>query len=232
MEKFLRTEMLLGHESMNKLKTSRVAVFGIGGVGGHVVEALVRSGLGEIDLIDNDDVSESNINRQIIATTKTVGLPKVEVAKQRLLDINPDVKVNAFKMFYTPDTASQFDFSNYDYIVDAIDTVVGKISLIERAKSVDVPIICAMGAGNKLDPTMFEVADISETSVCPLARVMRNELKKRNLTGVKVVYSKEIPQKPTLIDENTGKSIPASIAFVPSIVGLIIASEVVKDLVK
>lgn len=232
MEKFSRTELLIGKNAVEKLAKSRVAVFGVGGVGGYVVEALVRSGVGTLDLIDNDDVSISNINRQIIATTKTVGRSKVEVAKERALEINPDVKINIYQMFYTPDTASQFDFSQYDYVVDAIDTVGGKLSLVEMSKLAEVPIICAMGAGNKLDSTKFEVADISETSVCPLARVMRTELKKRNISDVKVVYSKEIPQKSDLIDEKTGKSIPGSISFVPSVVGLIIAGEVIKDLIK
>lgn len=232
LEKFSRTELLIGKSAVEKLAKSRVAVFGVGGVGGYVVEALVRSGIGTLDLIDNDDVSTSNINRQIIATTKTVGLSKVGVAKERALEINPDVKINVYQMFYTSETESQFDFSQYDYVVDAIDTVVGKLSLVEKSKSAGVPIICAMGAGNKLDPTKFEVADISETSVCPLARVMRTELKKRNITDVKVVYSKEIPQKTDLVDEKTGKSIPGSISFVPSVVGLIIAGEVIKDLIK
>lgn len=232
MEKFSRTELLIGKNAVEKLAKSRVAVFGVGGVGGYVVEALVRSGVGTLDLIDNDDVSISNINRQIIATTKTVGRSKVEVAKERALEINPDVKINIYQMFYTTDTASQFDFSQYDYVVDAIDTVGGKLSLVEMSKLAEVPIICAMGAGNKLDSTKFEVADISETSVCPLARVMRTELKKRNISDVKVVYSKEIPQKSDLIDEKTGKSIPGSISFVPSVVGLIIAGEVIKDLIK
>ena len=229
---FSRTELLIGKDGLVKLANSRVAVFGVGGVGGYVVEALVRSGVGTLDLIDNDDVSISNINRQIIATTKTVGRSKVEVAKERALEINPNVKINVYQMFYTSETEGQFDFSQYDYVVDAIDTVGGKLSLVERAKSSGTPIICAMGAGNKLDPTKFEVADISETSVCPLARVMRTELKKRNITDVKVVYSKEIPQKSSLIDEKTGKSIPGSISFVPSVVGLIIAGEVIKDLTK
>lgn len=232
MEKFSRTELLIGKSAVEKLAKSRVAVFGVGGVGGYVVEALVRSGIGTLDLVDNDDVSISNINRQIIATTKTVGCPKVDVAKERALEINPDVKINVYQMFYTSETESQFDFTQYDYVVDAIDTVVGKLSLVEKSKSAGVPIICAMGAGNKLDPTKFEVADISETSVCPLARVMRTELKKRNITDVKVVYSKEIPQKTDLVDEKTGKSIPGSISFVPSVVGLIIAGEVIKDLIK
>ena len=232
MEKFSRTELLIGEKAVEKLANSRVAVFGVGGVGGYVVEALVRSGVGTLDLIDNDDVSISNINRQIIATTKTVGRPKVDVAKERALEINPNVKINIYQMFYTPETEEQFDFSQYDYVIDAIDTVVGKFSLVEKSKSAGVPIICAMGAGNKLDPTKFEVADISKTSVCPLARVMRTELKKRNITDVKVVYSKEIPQKTDLVDEKTGKSVPGSISFVPSVVGLIIAGEVIKDLIK
>ncbi len=232
MEKFSRTELLIGKNAVEKLANSRVAVFGVGGVGGYVVEALVRSGVGTLDLIDNDDVSISNINRQIIATTKTVGRSKVEVAKERALEINPNVKINIYQMFYTPETEEQFDFSQYDYVVDAIDTVGGKLSLVEKSKSAGTPIICAMGAGNKLDPTKFEVADISQTSVCPLARVMRTELKKRNITDVKVVYSKEIPQKSDLIDEKTGKSVPGSISFVPSVVGLIIAGEVIKDLIK
>ena len=232
MEIFSRTELLIGSKAVEKLANSRVAVFGVGGVGGYVVEALVRSGVGILDLIDNDDVSISNINRQIIATTKTVGRSKVDVAKERALEINPNVKINTYQMFYTSETSGQFDFSQYDYVVDAIDTVGGKLSLVEKSKSAGTPIICAMGAGNKLDPTMFEVADISQTSVCPLARVMRTELKKRNISGVKVVYSKEIPQKSDLIDEKTGKSIPGSISFVPSVVGLIIASEVIKDLIK
>ena len=229
---FSRTELLIGSKAVEKLANSRVAVFGVGGVGGYVVEALVRSGVGTLDLIDNDDVSISNINRQIIATTKTVGRSKVDVAKERALEINPNVKINTYQMFYTSETSGQFDFSQYDYVVDAIDTVGGKLSLVEKSKSAGTPIICAMGAGNKLDPTMFEVADISQTSVCPLARVMRTELKKRNISGVKVVYSKEIPQKSDLIDEKTGKSIPGSISFVPSVVGLIIAGEVIKDLIK
>ena len=229
---FSRTELLIGSKAVKKLANSRVAVFGVGGVGGYVVEALVRSGIGTLDLVDNDDVSISNINRQIIATTKTVGRSKVDVAKERALEINPNVKINTYQMFYTSETSGQFDFSQYDYVVDAIDTVGGKLSLVEKSKSAGTPIICAMGAGNKLDPTMFEVADISQTSVCPLARVMRTELKKRNISGVKVVYSKEIPQKSDLIDEKTGKSIPGSISFVPSVVGLIIASEVIKDLIK
>lgn len=230
-EKFARTELLIGKNGIEKLAASRVAVFGIGGVGGYVVEALVRSGLGTIDLIDNDTVALSNINRQIIATTKTVGQNKVDAAKERILDINPDVKVNTYKTFYTPETSSQFDFSQYDYIVDAIDTVSGKIELVVQAQKNNVPIICSMGAGNKMNPTQFEVTDIYKTSVCPLAKVMRQELKKRGIKKQKVVYSKEIPIKQTETDPKTGKRIPGSNAFVPPVVGLIIASEVIKDLI-
>ena len=231
-EQFSRTELLIGKEGIEKLSKSRVAVFGIGGVGGYVVEALVRSGIGAIDIIDNDTVCESNINRQIYATTKTLGKNKVDVAKERILEINPNIKVNTFQMFFTPQTADEFDFSNYDYIVDAIDTVVGKLSLIEKAKEYEVPIICSMGAGNKLDPTKFEVADISKTSVCPLARVIRTELKKRKIKDVKVVYSKEQPIKPnSTLNPQTNKQTPGSIAFVPSVAGLIIAGEVIKDII-
>ena len=231
LEQFSRTEMLIGKDGLEKLQNSRVAVFGIGGVGGHAVEALVRSGLGEIDLIDNDKVIESNLNRQIIATRKTVGMDKVDAMEQRLLEINPNVKIHKHKTFFTPETSSEFNFEEYDYVVDAIDTVVGKIELVIKSKEYNVPIICSMGAGNKMNPTEFEVADISKTSVCPLAKVMRHELKKRNIKDVKVVYSKELPFVHNLIDKKTKKRIPASNAFVPSVVGLIIASEVLKDLV-
>ena len=229
---FSRTELLLGESAIEKLSKSRVAVFGIGGVGGYTVEALVRSGLGNIDLIDNDTVCITNLNRQIIATHKTIGKYKVDVAKERILEINPDVEVNVHKTFYTAETADEFDFSKYDYVVDAIDTVSGKLSLIKKAKEYNVPIICAMGAGNKLDPTRFEVADISKTSVCPLARVIRTELKKKRIKDVKVVYSKEIPIKPDKIINEGGKQPPGSTAFVPAVAGLIIAGEVVKDLTK
>ena len=231
-EEFSRTEMLLGQDAITKLAKSCVAVFGVGGVGGYVVEALVRSGLGSIDLIDNDEVAISNINRQIVATRKTLGMPKVEAAKERVLEINPDCKVTTHPTFYTPESAGQFDFSKYDYIVDAIDTVVGKLSLIEQAKKANVPIICSMGAGNKLDPTKFEVADISKTSVCPLARVIRTELKKRKIKNVKVVYSKETPITPKNPQIQNGKQTPGSVAFVPSVAGLIMAGEVIKDLIK
>ena len=233
LSQFSRTELLLGKCAIEKLSKSRVAVFGIGGVGGHTVEALVRSGLGEIDIIDNDTVSITNLNRQIIATHKTIGKYKVDVAKERIMEINPDVVVNVHRTFYTDETAENFEFPEYDYIVDAIDTVSGKLSLIEKAKEYNVPIICAMGAGNKLDASKFEVADISKTSVCPLARVIRTELKKRRIKNVKVVYSKEIPIKPEASSEITVKhQVPGSTAFVPAVAGLIIAGEVIKDLAK
>jgi tRNA A37 threonylcarbamoyladenosine dehydratase len=201
-------------------------------VGGYVVEALARSGVGALELIDKDTVSVSNINRQIIALHSTVGRYKTEVAAERAKDINPDILVTVRNTFYLPETASEFDFSSYDYVVDAIDTVSGKIALIEQAQKSGTPIISCMGAGNKLDATAFEVADISKTSVCPLARVMRRELKKRGIEHVKVVYSKEEPRESKAKDEETGKPIPASIAFVPSVAGLIIAGEVIKDLIK
>ncbi len=229
---FSRTALLIGEEGVEKLKKSRVAVFGIGGVGGYAVEALARSGVGSLELIDKDTVSVSNINRQIIALHSTVGRYKTEAAAERARDINPDIAITVRNTFYLPETASEFDFSSYDYIVDSIDTVSGKIALIEQAKRAGTPIISSMGAGNKLDPTAFEVADISKTSVCPLARVMRRELKKRGIEHVKVVYSKEEPLPSEAKDEETGKPIPASIAFVPSVVGLIIASEVIKDIIK
>ena len=233
LNQFSRTELLIGKEGINKLSRSRVAVFGIGGVGGYVVEALVRSGVGALDLIDNDKVSLTNINRQIIAAHSTIGQYKVDVAEARLKDINPNVNIKTYKTFFTPETASEFDFSQYDYVVDAIDTVVGKLQLIESSKKANVPIICSMGAGNKMCPEMFEVADISKTSVCPLAKVIRQELKKRRIKNVKVVYSKEIPIKPHESEEKIEgkKQIPGSNAFVPSVAGLIIAGEVIKDLI-
>ncbi len=233
MEQFIRTEMLLGKAALKRLQASRVAVFGVGGVGGYVVEALARSGVGTLDIVDNDVVSESNINRQIIALHSTVGKLKTEVMKERILDINPHVKVYVHNVFFLPETANAFDFSQYDYVVDAIDTVSGKIAIIEKAKASGKPVISAMGAGNKLDPTAFAVADIEKTSVCPLARVMRRELKKRGIRGVKTVYSTE--ESKTVEGAETGKNgkpIPASIAFAPSVMGLIIASEVIKDLIK
>ena len=221
---FSRTELLLGGAAMERLRNARVAIFGIGGVGGYVAEALARSGIFHLDLIDKDDVDITNINRQIIALHSSVGRPKVDVMKERILDINPEADVHTFQCFYLPETQNQFDFTQYDYIVDAVDTVTAKLALITQAKAAGKPIICSMGAGNKLDPTQFEVADISQTSVCPLARVMRQECKKRGLTGVKVVYSKE---KPAVVTAD----FPASCAFVPSVAGLIIASVVIKDLI-
>ena len=230
---FSRTELLIGNDGMKKLASSRVAVFGLGGVGGYTAEALVRSGIGHIDLIDNDKVSVTNLNRQIYALHSTIGRYKVDVAKERILDINPDITVNTYNIFYTPETSDKFDFSKYDYIIDAIDTVAGKIELIVQADRSGVPIISSMGAGNKLHPEKFEVADIYKTSVCPLARVLRYELKRRNINGLKVVYSKEPPIKPYPSDEEPpkGKQIPGSNAFVPSVAGLIIAGEVIKDLI-
>ena len=247
LNQFSRTELLLGHDNMEKLKNARVAVFGIGGVGGFTVEALARSGVGTLDLIDDDRVCLTNINRQIIATRKTIGQYKVDAAKERILDINPDAVVNTYKIFFMPDTADTFDFSVYDYVVDAIDTVTGKIMLVEAAQKAGTPIISSMGAGNKLDPTAFEVADIYKTSVCPLAKVMRRELKKRGIRKLKVVYSKEKALTPIDDTANSCRShcicppgsartctqrrqIPGSTAFVPSVVGLIIAGEVIKDL--
>lgn len=239
LNQFSRTELIFGKDAMETLSKSRVAVFGIGGVGGHTVEALVRSGVGTIDIIDDDKVCLTNINRQIYATRKTVGKDKVDVAKERILEINPDAIVNTHKTFYMPETSGQFDFSQYDYVVDAIDTVTGKIELVMKAREANVPIICSMGAGNKVDPTAFEVADIYKTSVCPLAKVMRQELRKRNVKKLKVVYSKEQALTPiediALIcsseTESPRKQIPGSNAFVPSVVGLIIAGEVIKDLI-
>lgn len=231
---FTRTEMLLGSEAVHKLKQCRIAVFGIGGVGGYTVEALARSGVGTLDLIDNDTVSLTNINRQIIALHSTVGMNKTEAAKKRLLDINPNIKINMYNTFFTPENSGEFNFSQYDYIVDAIDTVSGKIELAVQADKANVPIISSMGAGNKLDPTRFEVSDIYKTSVCPLARVMRRELKKRNIRNLKVVYSKEEALSPKCeSDEDSGmkRQTPASIAYVPSVVGLIIAGEVINDII-
>lgn len=229
---FSRTEMLIGADAVAKLKASRVAVFGIGGVGGYVVEALARTGVGTLDLIDNDTVALSNINRQIIATHKTVGIHKVDAAKDRILDINPDAIVNTYRIFYLPETTDQFDFSAYDYIVDAIDTVAGKLRLIEEAHRVGTPIISCMGAGNKMDPSCFEVSDIYDTSICPLAKVMRRELKKRGITAQKVVYSKEAPLTPAVTEEVTGRrQTPGSNAFVPAAAGLVLAGEVIRDLI-
>ena len=247
LNQFSRTELLLGHEGMEKLSKARVAVFGIGGVGGYTVEALARSGVGTLDLIDDDKVCLTNINRQIIATRKTVGQYKVDVAEERVHDINPDAVVHTYKMFYTPETASQFDFTQYDYVVDAIDTVTGKIELVEQANRSGTPIISCMGAGNKLNAAAFEVSDIYKTSFCPLARVMRYELRRRGIRKLKVVYSRE--QAMTPIDDmatscrqncicppgtarkcTQRRQVPGSTAFVPAVAGLIAAGEVVKDL--
>lgn len=247
LNQFSRTELLLGKDGIEKLASSRVAVFGIGGVGGYTVEALARSGVGTFDLIDDDKICITNINRQIYALRSTVGKYKVDVAKDRILDINPNAIVNTYKTFYTPETADEFDFSQYDYVVDAIDTVVGKLKIVEKAKEAKVPVISSMGAGNKMNAAMFEVTDIFKTSVCPLAKVMRQELKKRKIRKLKVVYSKEVPIKPnddieisckkhcvcppgTVRKCTARRQIPGSNAFVPSVVGLIIAGEVVKDL--
>jgi len=223
LEQFSRTQMLLGQDAVELLNKKRVAIFGIGGVGGYVCEALVRSGIGAFDLIDSDKVSITNLNRQIIATHKTIGMYKVDVMKERMLDINPDVNVEIHRCFFLPENADDFSFQEYDYVVDAVDTVTAKIELILRAKKDGVPIISAMGAGNKLDPSRFKVADIYETTVCLLARVMRRELKKRDIESLKVVYSDEAPIK-------TDADFPGSTAFTPAAMGLIIAGEIVKDL--
>ena len=248
LDQFSRTQLLVGKEAMDRLANSRVAIFGIGGVGGYVVEALARSGVGTLDLIDDDKICLTNLNRQIIATRSTIGKYKVDVAKARVLDINPKATVHTYQTFYVPETAGQFDFSQYDYVVDAIDTVTGKINLVMQAQQTNTPIISSMGAGNKMDPTAFRVADIYKTSVCPLAKVMRRELKKRGVKKLKVVYSEEKPLTPIEDEAISCKShcvcppgtvrkctqrrqVPGSNAFVPSVVGLIIAGEVIKDLV-
>lgn len=227
-ERFARTELLLGAEAMKKLAAARVAVFGVGGVGGYTVEALVRSGVGAVDLIDKDTVSMSNLNRQIIATMDTIGRYKTDVMRERILSINPACRVAVHKCFYLPDTRSEFGFRKYSYVVDAVDTVTAKIELVLQAGEAGVPIISSMGAGNKLNPAAFEVEDIYRTSVCPLARVMRRELKKRGVKSLKVVYSREKPVERARQEQ----SLPGSVAFVPSAAGLLIASEVVKDLIK
>ena len=247
LNEFSRTQLVYGPEAMEKFAAARVAVFGIGGVGGYVVEALARSGIGALDLIDDDKVCLTNINRQIIATRKTVGKYKVDVAEERVHDINPKCEVRTYKTFFLPETRDQFDFHEYDYVVDAIDTVTGKIAIIEMANEASVPVISSMGAGNKVDPSLFEVADIYETSICPLAKVMRRELRKRGIESLKVVYSKEEPRRP-VEDESIScrqncvcppgtarnctqrRDIPGSTAFVPSVAGLIIAGEVINDL--
>lgn len=247
LNQFSRTQLLLGEEGMDKLAKAHVAVFGIGGVGGYVVEALVRSGVGTIDIFDDDKVCLTNLNRQLIATRKTVGKYKVEVMKERALSINPDVVINAHNCFYMPSNADEYDFSDYSYIVDAIDTVTGKLEIIMRAKALNIPVISCMGAGNKLDASAFEVADIYQTQMCPLARTMRHELKKRGVKKLKVVYSKEKPLRPIedmriscrshcICPPNTARKctqrrdIPGSTAFVPAVAGLIAAGEVIKDL--
>ncbi len=247
MNAFSRTELLLGCDAMEKLSGASVAVFGIGGVGSYCVEALTRSGIGRIDLIDDDCVCLTNINRQLIATRKTVGKPKVEVMRERMLDINPKVQGQDFQMFYTVQNADEFDLTPYDYVVDAIDTVSAKLKLVEKAHEAGIRIISCMGAGNKLDPTRFEVADIYKTSVCPLAKVMRSELRKRNIPSLKVVYSKEEVKEPIETEETSCKhrcvcppeakrtcairrQVPGSISFVPAVAGLILAGEVIKDI--
>lgn len=249
MDQYARTELLFGLEAMEKLRASRIAVFGIGGVGGYAVEALARSGVGTLDLIDDDRICLTNLNRQILATRNTVGKYKVDIAEKRIHEIDPSICVNTYKCFYMPDTADQFDFSQYNYIIDAIDTVTGKLEIIKHAKVLNIPVISAMGAGNKLDPTAFHIADIYETKVCPLAKVMRYELRKLGIKSLKVVYSEEKPIRSIEDKEISCRShcicppgtvrkctvrrdIPGSNAFVPSVVGLIIAGEVVKDITK
>lgn len=224
LNRFARTELLLGGEAMERLCGSHVAVFGIGGVGGYIVEALTRSGVGNFDIIDNDKVSLTNINRQIIATRETIGSYKVDVMKERMLSINPDVKVNTHKCFYLPENADGFTFGGYSYVADAVDTVTAKIELVMQAKEAGVPIISCMGTGNKLNPMQLEIADIYQTSVCPLAKVMRRELRKRGVEKLKVLYSREEPIK-------IHQAVPGSVSFVPSAAGLIIASEIIKDIV-
>lgn len=237
MDAFSRTGLLLGADSIKKLNNARVAVFGLGGVGGYVVEALARSGIGALELIDHDTISLTNLNRQILATHSTVGMDKAEVAKARVLDINPNAEVVARKTFFGPDTKEEFDFSRYSYVVDAIDTVTGKLALVTASKAAGVPIISCMGTGNKLDPTKFQIADITKTSVCPLARIMRKECAKRGIKHLKVLFSTEDPvpsvQAATTEELPQGRrSLPGSVAFVPSVAGLIIAGEVIKDLTK
>lgn len=236
MDQYSRTRFLLGAEGMEKLKNARVAVFGLGGVGGYVVEALARSGVGALDLVDHDTISLTNINRQLFATHDTIGMDKCQAAKSRVLSIDPSIHVNTIKAFYMPDTAADFDFSQYDYVVDAVDTVTAKLALITAAKEAGTPIISSMGTGNKLDPTKFQIADISKTSICPLARIMRKECAKRGIKHVKVLFSTEdamTPQCDSTEEMPEGRrALPGSVSFVPSVAGLIIAGEVIKDLVK
>lgn len=245
LNQFSRTELLLGQQGVERLKQSRIAIFGVGGVGGYVAEALARSGVGTLDLVDNDTVNLTNLNRQLYALHSTIGKPKVEVAKERILDINPEAVVNIYPVFYLPETAAQFDFTQYDYVVDAIDTVTGKLCLVEQAVKDKIPVISSMGAGNKLDATAFRVADIYETEICPLAKVMRRELRKRGIEKLKVVYSKEQPKvsETAKVQSGTGETsmeieekgtshrpVPGSVSFIPSVAGLIIAGEVILDL--
>ena len=240
MDAYSRTRFLLGDDGMMKLKNAHVAVFGLGGVGGYVVEALARSGIGTLTLVDHDTISKTNINRQILATTDTVGMDKAEAAAQRVKAINPDIKVYPRKTFYLPETADQFDFAEYDYVVDAIDTVTGKLMLVQAAQAVGTPIICSMGTGNKLDPTAFRVGDIKETSVCPLARIIRKECKKRGIKKLKVVWSTEDPIDCTLSPDDPAwaelpegrNALPGSVCFVPAAAGMILAGEVIKDIIK
>ena len=235
LNQFSRTQLVFGEDAMKKLSTSRVAIFGVGGVGGYTAEALARSGIGALDLIDDDRICLTNINRQILATRSTVGQYKVDIAKARILDINPDCQVRIYKTFYMPDTKDEFDFTQYDYIVDAIDTVKGKLELVQNAQKARTPIISSMGAGNKVDPTQFQVADIYEASVCLLARVMRYECRRRGVDKLKVVYSDEEPRKPyptaNADEKSPGHPAPGSVAFVPSVCGLIIAGAVIQDLI-
>ena len=238
MDAFSRTALLLGDKGMEKLKNARVAVFGLGGVGGYVAEALARSGVGALELIDHDTISQTNINRQLLATVNTIGQPKAEAARERVLSINPEAQVTARCEFYGPQTAENFDFTRYSYVVDAIDTVTGKLALVTAAQAAGVPIISCMGTGNKLDPTRFQIADISKTSVCPLARIMRKECAKRGIKHLKVLYSTEDPIPSAPVDSLTEelpegrRALPGSVAFVPSVAGLIIAGEVIKDIIK
>ncbi len=239
LSQFSRSELVFGKNATQKLRGCRVAVFGLGGVGGYVLEALVRAGVGTVDIVDNDTVNLTNINRQLIALHSTVGMPKTDAWENRIKDINPQCRVNKHNCFYLPETADSFDFASYDYVVDAIDTVTGKIDLVVRCKDANVNIISSMGTGNKTDPTGFKIADIYSTKVCPLARVMRNELKKRGVPSLKVVYSEEIPRSPDAqaLEEYTetegaARAVPGSTSFVPPVAGLIIASEVIKDLLR
>ena len=238
MDPYSRTRLLLGADAMEKLKNARVAIFGLGGVGGYVVEALARSGVGALTLVDHDTISLTNINRQILATRETIGAGKAQAAADRVKTIDPEIAVTAVQKFYGPDTAQEFDFKEYDYVVDAIDTVTGKLALVMAAKEAGTPIISSMGTGNKLDPTRFQIADISKTSVCPLARIMRKECAKRGIKHLKVLFSTEdpIPSDPSVLTDEElpegRRALPGSVAFVPSVAGLIIAGEVIKDLTK